>query len=80
MHERMRTLSAGLAFALDDERVERLFTLPCLSSFLHRVRYELDFDIPPEELEQHMERVTRMADAIRSACEMRIECYEERAR
>ena len=75
MHERMRTLSTKLMLALDDTHIENIFTLPCLKKFLEKARYDLDFDIVPQELQMHMERVEKMGGIIESYAGRRLELY-----
>ena len=77
MHERMRTLSTKLMLALDDNHIENIFTLPCLKKFLVKARYDLDFDIVPQELQVHMERVEKMGEIIESYAGRRLELYKE---
>lgn len=77
MHERMRTLSTKLMLALDDSHIENIFTLPCLKKFLVKARYDLDFDIVPQELQTHMERVEKMGEIIESCAGRRLELYKE---
>lgn len=77
MHERMRTLSTRLMLALDDTHIENIFTLPCLKKFLVKARYDLDFDISPQELQTHMERVEKMGEIIESCAGRRLELYKE---
>ena len=77
MHERMRTLSTKLMLALDDTHIENIFTLPCLKKFLEKARYDLDFDIVPQELQMHMERVEKMGGIIESYAGRRLELYKE---
>lgn len=77
MHERMRTLSTRLMLALNDSHIENIFTLPCLKKFLVKARYDLDFDIVPQELQTHMERVEKMGEIIESYAGRRLELYKE---
>lgn len=77
MHERMRTLSTKLMLALDDNHIENIFTLPCLKKFLIKARYDLDFDIIPQELQMHMERVEKMGEIIERYAGRRLELYKE---
>ena len=59
MHERMRTLSTQLMLVLDDNHIENIFTLPRLKSFLVKARYDIGFDVAPQELEMHLQRVEK---------------------
>lgn len=77
MHERMRTLSTRLMLALDDTHIEGIFTLPCLKKFLVKARYDLDFDIAPQDLQIHMERVGKIGEIIESSAGRRLELYKE---
>ena len=77
MHERMRTLSTKLMLTLDDNHIESIFTLPCLKRFLFKSQYDLDFDIAPQELEMHLQRVEKMGDIIEQYCGLRLELYKE---
>lgn len=77
MHERMRTLSTKLMLVFDDTHVERIYTLPCLKLFLHRARYDLKFNIMPQELEMHMQRVEKMGEIIEQCAGLRLELYKE---
>lgn len=61
MHERMRTLSTQLMLVLDDNHIENIFTLPRLKSFLVKARYDIGFDVAPQELEMHLQRVEKWA-------------------
>ena len=77
MHERMRTLSTQLMVALDDNHLENLFTIPCLKKFLLKARYDVNFDVAPQALEMHMQRVEKMGGIIEQYCELRLELYKE---
>ena len=77
MHERMRTLSTKLMLLFDDNRIESIFTLPCLKKVLFKTHYDIDFVIPPQELEIHMGRVGKLGDSIERYCELRLELYKE---
>ena len=67
MHDRMRTLSTKLMLAFDDTHIENVFTLARLKSFLMKSPYGIRFDIAPQELDIHMERV-RKAGGIIETC------------
>ena len=77
MHDRMRTLSTKLMLAFDDTHIERIFTLPCLKKFLIKARYDLGFDVAPQELEMHLQRVEKMGDIIENYAGLRLELYKE---
>lgn len=77
MHARMRTLSAQLMLAFDDNLVERIFMLPTLRDYLNRARYDIRFDVEPQELEQQLDRVERAVELIEFTCEERINLYKE---
>ena len=77
MHDRMRTLSTKLMLAFDDNHIEKIFTLPCLKRFLLKSQYDLSFDIAPQELKIHIERVEKMGEIIENYCELRLELYKE---
>ena len=77
MHDRMRTLSTKLMLTFDDTNIERIFTLPCLKKFLVKARYDLGFDIAPQELEMHLQRVEKMGDIIENYAGLRLELYKE---
>ena len=77
MHDRMRTLSTKLMLILDDNHIENTFTLPCLKRFLMKAPYSVGFDIAPQELEMHMERVERAGEIIENYCGLRLELYKE---
>ena len=77
MHDRMRTLSTKLMLTFDDTNIERIFTLPCLKKFLVKARYDLGFDIAPQEMEMHLQRVEKMVDIIENYAGLRLELYKE---
>lgn len=77
MHDRMRTLSTKLMLTFDDTNIERIFTLPCLKKFLVKARYDLGFDLAPQELEMHLQRVEKMGDIIENYAGLRLELYKE---
>lgn len=77
MHERMRTLSTQLMLVLDDNHIENIFTLPRLKSFLVKARYDIGFDVAPQELEMHLQRVEKMGHIIENYCGLRLELYKE---
>jgi len=77
MHDRMRTLSAKLMLALDDTHIENLFTLPRLKKFLFQARYDRNFDLAPQEVQGHLERVGKIGAIIESCCGLRLERYKE---
>ncbi len=77
MHDRMRTLSTQLMLVFDDHRIENIFTLPRLGSFLTKARYEVNFDMAPEELEMHLRRVEKMEHIVENYCGLRLELYKE---
>ena len=77
MHDRMRTLSTKLMLVFDDSHIENTFTLARLKNFLDKARYDIRFDIRPQELEIHMERVEKMGRIIENDCELRLELYKE---
>lgn len=76
MHERMRTLSIELMLVFDDTHIERTHTLPKLRRFLLKARYELDFDIAPQEMELHLQRVIDMGRIIENCAGRRLEVYQ----
>lgn len=45
--------------AFDDTHIETVFTLPRLKSFLQKSPYGIRFDIAPQKLDIHMERVAQ---------------------
>lgn len=75
MHERIKTLSAKLMLAFDDNHIERIFTLPALKDYSDRAAYNIHFDVDPRELELHLTRVERAVELIQEACEERIDLY-----
>lgn len=75
MHERLRTLSARLMLAFDDNHIERIFTLPALKEYLNKAPYDIRFDVDPRELELHLNRVKLAVRLIESSCEERLELY-----
>lgn len=77
MHERMRTLSTKLMLVFDDNHIENIFTLPRLKHVLMKNLYSSEFDMAPQELELHLERVRKAAEIIESCCEVRMELYKE---
>lgn len=77
MHDRMRTLSTKLMLAFDDTYIENVFTLPRLKSFLIKSSYGIRFDIAPQELAIHMERVRKAGGIIENLCGLRLELYKE---
>ena len=77
MHERMRTLSAQLMLVFDDNHIENIFTLPRLKRFLVKARYDIRFDVAPQELEMHLQRVEKMGHIIENYCDLRLELYKE---
>ena len=77
MHDRMRTLSTKLMLAFDDTHIENVFTLPRLKSFLQKSPYGIRFDIAPQKLDIHMERVRKAAGIIENLCGLRLELYKE---
>ena len=77
MHDRMRTLSTKLMLAFDDTHIENIFTLPRLKSFLMKAPYGIRFDIAPQKLEIHMERVRKAGGIIENLCGLRLELYKE---
>ena len=77
MHERMRTLSTQLMLVFDDNHIENIFTLPRLKSFLVKARYDIGFDVAPQELEMHLQRVEKMGHIIENYCGLRLELYKE---
>ena len=77
MHDRMRTLSTKLMLIFDDTHIERIFTLPCLKKFLVKARYDLGFDIAPQELELHLQRVQEMGNIIENYAGVRLELYKQ---
>ena len=79
MHERMRTLSTKLMLAFDDNHLESIFTLPCLKSFMIKARYDVRFDIVPQELEMHLQRVEELGQIVDACCGLRLELYKELA-
>ena len=77
MHDRMRTLSTKLMLVFDDNHIENIFTLPRLKSFLMKAPYGIRFDIAPQKLEIHMERVRKAGGIIENLCGLRLELYKE---
>ena len=77
MHDRMRTLSTKLMLAFDDTHIENIFTLPRLKSFLQKSPYCIRFDIAPQKLDIHMERVRKASGIIENLCGLRLELYKE---
>ena len=74
---RMRTLSTKLMLAFDDNHIENIFTLPRLKSFLQKSPYGIRFDIAPQKLDIHMERVRKAGGIIENLCGLRLELYKE---
>lgn len=79
MHERMRTLSSELMLVLDDNHIRNRFTPTRLKGFLQQAAYSLRFDVEPEELEMHMERVEKMGRILQRICDARIALYRTRS-
>lgn len=77
MHERMRTLASELMLVLDDNNIGNNLTPACLRGFMQSAAYDRTFDVAPEELERHMERVEKMGCIIERLCELRLERYKE---
>ena len=77
MHDRMRTLSTKLMLVFDDNHIENIFTLPRLKSFLQKSPYCIRFDIAPQKLDIHMERVRKASGIIENLCGLRLELYKE---
>lgn len=77
MHDRMRTLSTRLMLVFDDTHIERIFTLPRLKQALMKTPHSIRFDMPVQELEQHLARVRKAGRIIESYCERRLELYRE---
>ena len=67
----------GLMLVLDDNHIENIFTLPRLKSFLVKARYDIGFDVAPQELEMHLQRVEKMGHIIENYCGLRLELYKE---
>lgn len=76
MHERMRTLSTELMLALDEDHIEKVFTLPFLKKSLFRAHADRSFDVSSQEAEVHMKRVERMGEVIARHCRERLELYK----
>ena len=70
-------LSTQLMLVLDDNHIENIFTLPRLKSFLVKARYDIGFDVAPQELEMHLQRVEKMGHIIENYCGLRLELYKE---
>ena len=77
MHRRMGTLSAQLLLAADDERTENIFELANLGRWIPKATRDTDFSISEDIFYRLLERVDKIQRAIRNACEIRIERYQE---
>lgn len=77
MHDRVRTLSTKLMLAFDDNHIENKFTMPYLKRVLLKAHYDINFDIPPQELEKHLDAVEKLGNIIENSCGLRLECYKE---
>lgn len=78
LQHRMRTLSGELPLLFESDGCNSLHTLYCLKSFLVKARYASDFFIHAQELEQHLDRVKRLAEVVKKLCQRRIKLYLER--
>ena len=79
LQHRLRTLSGELPLLFESDSYNSIYTIPCLKSFLVNARYNPDFFIHPEELEQHLGRVKRLGIVTNKLCVQRIALYESRA-
>ena len=77
MHDRVRTLSTRLMLAFDDNHIENTLTMPYLKRVLQKAHYAVDFDIPRQELEGHLNRIEKLGGIIESLCGLRLELYKE---
>ena len=70
-------LQPQAAVVFDDTHIENIFTLPRLKSFLQKSPYGIRFDIAPQKLDIHMERVRKAGGIIENLCGLRLELYKE---
>lgn len=77
LHERTRTLSAELHLLFESDSYNPIYTVPCLKRFLVNARYNPKFFIHANELEQHLDRVTRMQSIVEKFCTQRIDLYNK---
>lgn len=80
LQHRLRTLSGELPLLFESDEFNSLHTISCLKSFLDNARYNPNFFIHSEELEQHLDRVKRLGTVVNKLCERRIALYEKRAK
>lgn len=78
LHHRLRTLSGELPLLFESDEFNSIHTLSCLKSFLANARYDPEFFIYPQELEQHLDRVKRLGKVVNKLCRRRINLYIER--
>lgn len=78
LQHRLRTLSGELPLLFESDEYNSIHTIPCLKSFLVNARYNPEFFIYPQELEQHLELVKRLGEVVTKLCRRRINLYMER--
>lgn len=78
LQHRLRTLSGEMPLLFESDEYNSIHTIPCLKSFLVNARYNPEFFIYPQELEQHLERVKRLSEVVNKLCRRRINLYMER--
>lgn len=78
LQHRLRTLSGELPLLFESDEYNSIHKIPCLKSFLVNARYNPEFFIYPQELEQHLERVKRLGEIVNKLRRRRINLYIER--